>query len=509
MKTNKFFQIVTAALLIATVVASLGAGRRSAMASQAGAAREAGSNPQASIVTTATVFIMDSSGSMDNPDASGVTKLDAAKSASGKLLDIIGAENRAGGNHEVAIVEFSDSSQVDTPLATDIAQARSAISRLFADGGTAMPQGLKNALDLIGRSSAGAKPIIILLTDGLPNIGLNGESDEAVARAQVLDLAKEAGRDGICIYTVGFGDAYAGTLDEAFLEDVARASLCGKYQRAEDAWQLANVYINVRHSSTGTTIFEKSGQIRQGETVDLGTVQVPDNQLSLLFTLNSPNSTLEAYLRDPSGRLIDANYPNASISSTSSLVTIIIQNPSPGQWQLLAEALVVPEGITVYNAVLSTRPNPNPPAVVVTATPVNVISDSGFGFVIVILLLAAGAVMVIVMRQTASLSRSRSAGWTSGASQGRLIVLTGKRVGHTVPLTDRLVIGRGIGSTLRIDDPAASRVHARMRFANGRWFVQDMNSARGTFVNGYRVQAIALNPGDRIRVGTTELEYRL
>ena len=508
MKTRNHFARFLSALWIAVLLPSLGVGTQPARARQDGAARAAELHPQATIVNTATVFILDSSGSMDNADASGVSKLNAAKDASGKLLDIIEAENRAGGDHEVAIVEFSDSSQVDTPLTTDVSQARSAVGRMFADGGTAMPQGLKTALDLIDRSSTGARPIIILLTDGLPNIGLNGESDESVVRGQVLDLAREAGRDGICIYTVGFGEAYAGTLDEAFLEDVAQASLCGEYHRAEDAWQLANVYIGVRHSSTGTTLFEQDGQIQQGETVNLGTVQIPDNQLTLLFTLNTPDSTVQPILTDPSGVLVDVNYPGASISSTSSLVTVIIQNPPPGTWKLLAEALRVPSGVTVYNAVLSTRPNPNPPAPVSTPAPVTV-TDSGFGLVILIVLLAAGAVMVIVLRQTSSLSRARSGGMISGMTPGRLIILTGRRVGQTVPLADRMVIGRGFGSTLRLEDSSASRAHARIRFASGRWFVQDMNSSRGTFVNGYRVQAAALNPGDRIRIGSTELEFRL
>jgi hypothetical protein len=43
----------------------------------------------------------------------------------------------------------------------------------------------------------------------------------------------------------------------------------------------------------------------------------------------------------------------------------------------------------------------------------------------------------------------------------------------------------------------------------GAWFVQDLGSAAGTFVNGQRIQATRLNPGDQIQVGTSILVLTL
>lgn len=94
------------------------------------------------------------------------------------------------------------------------------------------------------------------------------------------------------------------------------------------------------------------------------------------------------------------------------------------------------------------------------------------------------------------------------SSQGQLIGISGEVAGRSFPLGDYFIIGRSASCQLPLSDRAVSRQHARLRFANGRWFIQDMQSSGGTFVNNRRVDAAGLNPGDRIRVGSAELEFR-
>ena len=54
-----------------------------------------------------------------------------------------------------------------------------------------------------------------------------------------------------------------------------------------------------------------------------------------------------------------------------------------------------------------------------------------------------------------------------------------------------------------------SQQHARIFGKNGSWYVEDLGSTNGTFVNEQRLAAPAmLAPGDRIRVGTTVMELR-
>src|SRR5205823_3680804 len=54
---------------------------------------------------------------------------------------------------------------------------------------------------------------------------------------------------------------------------------------------------------------------------------------------------------------------------------------------------------------------------------------------------------------------------------------------------DEFVIGRGSGCDLVLDDPKASRTHARISLQGRRPTLQDLDSANGTFVNGHRVRA--------------------
>jgi pSer/pThr/pTyr-binding forkhead associated (FHA) protein len=76
-------------------------------------------------------------------------------------------------------------------------------------------------------------------------------------------------------------------------------------------------------------------------------------------------------------------------------------------------------------------------------------------------------------------------------------------------LTGSLTVGRSPDCELRIEDTYASNQHARLFGRNGAWYVEDLGSTNGTFVNDQRLAAPALvQPGDRIRIGTTILELR-
>ena len=60
-----------------------------------------------------------------------------------------------------------------------------------------------------------------------------------------------------------------------------------------------------------------------------------------------------------------------------------------------------------------------------------------------------------------------------------------------------------------LDDTFVSQQHARLFAKNGSWYVEDLGSTNGTFVNDQRLAAPAMvQPGDRVRVGTTVLELR-
>jgi FHA domain-containing protein len=46
-----------------------------------------------------------------------------------------------------------------------------------------------------------------------------------------------------------------------------------------------------------------------------------------------------------------------------------------------------------------------------------------------------------------------------------------------------------------------SRCHARLRYRDGRWILQDLSSTNGTHVNGVPVGRCELRPGDHVALG--------
>ena len=80
---------------------------------------------------------------------------------------------------------------------------------------------------------------------------------------------------------------------------------------------------------------------------------------------------------------------------------------------------------------------------------------------------------------------------------------------RTFRMATSMVVGRDAGCEVRLEDTYASQQHARLFAKNNSWFVEDLGSTNGTFVNDQKLAAPALvQPGDRIRIGTTVLELR-
>jgi pSer/pThr/pTyr-binding forkhead associated (FHA) protein len=72
-----------------------------------------------------------------------------------------------------------------------------------------------------------------------------------------------------------------------------------------------------------------------------------------------------------------------------------------------------------------------------------------------------------------------------------------------------LVLGRAPECELPLEDTYVSQQHARIFAKDGAWYVEDLGSTNGTFVNDQRLSSPAMvQSGDRIRLGTTEVELR-
>jgi hypothetical protein len=84
-----------------------------------------------------------------------------------------------------------------------------------------------------------------------------------------------------------------------------------------------------------------------------------------------------------------------------------------------------------------------------------------------------------------------------------------ERKARTFRLSGPLEVGRAETCQVRLEDTYISQVHARLFARDGAWFVEDLGSTNGTYVNDHRVQApVEVHPGDIVRIGKTLLELR-
>jgi hypothetical protein len=142
-----------------------------------------------------------------------------------------------------------------------------------------------------------------------------------------------------------------------------------------------------------------------------------------------------------------------------------------------------------------------------------------FGIAFVAALLDLGVVILLGLVGFAAFGAMLFADWQqlqrvepthrSSTSNALLEGTGGEYARRRVPLYQHgMIIGRSKECGLLLREHAVSRQHARIRWADGAWFIQDLNSSGGTFVNRQRIQATRLNPGDQIRIGSSTFIFR-
>jgi pSer/pThr/pTyr-binding forkhead associated (FHA) protein len=97
-----------------------------------------------------------------------------------------------------------------------------------------------------------------------------------------------------------------------------------------------------------------------------------------------------------------------------------------------------------------------------------------------------------------------------GKTARQLIVTHGALAGTRVTLDGRpILIGRADDSTLVLDDDYASTRHARIALRGEDWYVEDLGSTNGTYLDRAKVTAPLRVPlGVPIRIGKTVIELR-
>lgn len=150
------------------------------------------------------VFLIDTSGSMDEPD-----KLPLLQRAFGLLVD------QLSGNDTVSIVAYAGSAGVvlEPTKATDKAKILAALDQLYAGGSTAGAEGIELAYKLAEQAKvAGGTNRVILATDGDFNVGIDDPE-------KLQDFIKAKRDSGVTLSVLGFG---MGNLDDATMQALAQ-----------------------------------------------------------------------------------------------------------------------------------------------------------------------------------------------------------------------------------------------------------------------------------------------
>jgi hypothetical protein len=114
-------------------------------------------------------------------------------------------------------------------------------------------------------------------------------------------------------------------------------------------------------------------------------------------------------------------------------------------------------------------------------------------------------VVRVLLRDLRAASRGRG-------ELGRLVVLESPLgeppTGSAFSLDAIATLGRDVNNSIVVDDPFVSGEHAVLTFRGRSWYVEDLGSTNGTFVNGLPVDSVAgLGFGDELQLG--EVRFRI
>ena len=141
--------------------------------------------------------------------------------------------------------------------------------------------------------------------------------------------------------------------------------------------------------------------------------------------------------------------------------------------------------------------------------------------IVAIIIFVIAAVVLIVMllggpsegRPSIPIASDRTLPGTArraAAPGAMVVVLQGKNQGKRAAFrNDRVTIGRGNECSIMMDEPLVSRLHAEVKFDNGRFTLEDPGSANGIWMHGQRVLQVELKDGDQFRIGRSVFAFVL
>ncbi len=75
-------------------------------------------------------------------------------------------------------------------------------------------------------------------------------------------------------------------------------------------------------------------------------------------------------------------------------------------------------------------------------------------------------------------------------------------------IKEKTIVGSGMDCDIQLQEEFVSSRHASFHYEKGKYYVTDLDSANGTFVNRRRITKKGLQDGDTIKIGDTTYAFK-
>lgn len=472
----------------------------------------------------AIALVLDSSGSMQGDPIAHVLR-------SAEIVgDLLGERDR------LAVVTFDDQPAIRAGLMamdkTGRDQLRAALRDVHAGGSTNMHGGIATAAAVLAQAPQGLRRVMVVLSDGQPNVGLSSATDLA---AFVRSL-------GVAVSTLGFGLHH----DENVLDAIATAG-SGRYAYIADPI-IARVDLARAALAHGSVVADRlSLKIKLAERVELVKF-VPESQLRAggggvttnigdVFQDEGRGVAFELHLDQPvKGRLaeiiVTGHAPDGTEHTETATLDVDINTGAP-VWDrdALVEITIVQADAARAEARAQADRGAFPAAATILKQLVARIEAlDGFkandGSVIAELReqlvdeianyeKKSSAAERIHQRKAAMAYKSASPYATprgarvAAPQEANLVGTSGPVEQQQFVLMMDNTIGRSTSADIPVTDGSLSRLHTRIVFVDGKYVLQDLGSTNGTQVNGVPVSSHELAHGDVVKLGVAVFRFEL
>jgi len=265
------------------------------------------------------ILVMDSSGSMKKNDPN-----DLRKPAAKLLLSLLGEDDRA------AIVSFSDHgypvaylTQTDSQMNSDVLFG--AVEKISNKGGyTNLSGAIKSAKRVVEQAwDEQRKHVIVLMSDGKMDLA-SAQLDKKATEELITKLLPSLKEKGVQVHTIAFTD----NSDKRLLQSIANLT-DGHFNIARSDKDLHAVFASIFEQSKEPDILPMQGN----------RFSVDSNIREMTIVANKASLSTQVSFITPTGMTLEADIKPGNvkwlISDQFDLVTI--ENPEPGEWQILPE----------------------------------------------------------------------------------------------------------------------------------------------------------------------------